>query len=178
MLLTPDEIDFLIARELPVTDERRAAWEALPPADPGEEGDREAVARRATADFDAVTWTGRPSDSDQEHAWPRAWPNGATILPAGEMDPPDDEDEWSVAALPRDVRRALAIHAGRCALRARGYDQTRQAQEMAAAGVTSRGGGGRSVSIDRAAATNPWAAIDADAQRMVAKYRAAGTYLA
>ncbi|MCL4221042.1 MAG: hypothetical protein KJZ65_06705 [Phycisphaerales bacterium] len=193
MYLTVAETTAIIEMQLPSTDERRTAWEALVP------GDQAVCARQASADIDACLWKGRVEDPDGQSAmWPRVWdeaghsasttgetpvpPDGVTILPGGEMDLPqalidDSQTEWSVASIPAGIRVATAIQAAVRAMRALGYDKTRQHLDAAHGGVTAKSGAFGSVSFG-ARATSCWANLDRDALAAAMEFARASAGLA
>lgn len=99
-------------------------------------------------------------------------PPGVTILPGGELDLPEGVSAWSRASIPGAVRRGAALQAARNAVRARGFDEARQAADLAHVGVASRSGAGRGTSVDVGRATRPWANLDPDAARLLDDLRA------
>lgn len=183
MYLTVAETTAIIELHLPSTDERRTAWEALV------EADQTICCRQAASDIDACLWKGR-ADS-QEAMWPRIWDHGSAsratddvittdgtvILPGGEMDLPDGIDAWSVASIPAGIRVCAAIQAAARAVRALGYDKTRQHLDAAHGGVTAKSGAFGSVSFG-ARATSAWANLDRDAMAAAMEFARASAGLA
>lgn len=186
MYLTVAETTAIIELHLPSTDERRTAWEGLSDAD------KTVCARQASADIDACLWKGRVSEPDSQTAmWPRIWDHrghveqrstideidGTVILPGGEMDLPDGIDAWSVASIPAGIRVCAALQAAARAVRALGYDKTRQHLDAAHGGVTAKSGAFGSVSFG-ARATSAWANLDRDAMAAAMEFARASAGLA
>lgn len=185
MYLTVAETTAIIELHLPSTDERRTAWEALV------EADQTICCRQAAADIDACIWKGRVEEPDSQSAmWPRIWDEaghseqrdvidteGTTILPGGEMDLPDGITAWSVASIPAGIRVCAAIQAAARAMRALGYDKTRQHLDAAHGGVTAKSGAFGSVSFG-ARATSCWANLDRDALAAAMEFARASAGLA
>lgn len=189
MYLTIAEISAILGEQLPSTDERRTAWEGLADAD------KTVCARQASFDIDACLWKGRVSEPDSQSAmWPRIWDHrghvrstideidGTVILPGGEMDLPqalidEDQTEWSVASIPAGIRVATAFQAAARAVRALGYDKTRQHLDAAHTGVTAKAGAFGSVSFGPRA-TSCWANLDRDAMTAAMEFARASAGLA
>lgn len=164
MYLTADETTTLLAAYLPSTDRRRVAFAAL-------SADDQAVAcERAALDFDAAPWIGTREEEGQAHAFPRTGVDGARVAVRDDPGIPGG-GAWSVEGIPYEVRVAVAIQTGLVALRGLGQDEGQQIRELAHQGVTSRGRGGKSASIDLRVAMSGWAAIDPEAQRWAGTLR-------
>jgi|GEM_PF-3617521 len=157
--LTTAEITAIVALELTSTDERRTAWETLSAAD------QSVCAEQAQRDLDACNWIGHVEDTDaQADMWPRLDDAGESVLPGGEMTVPASlgVSVWTTLLIPAGIRRAMALQAAARAVRAFGYDKTRQSLEAAHAGVTGTSGPSGSTSFGQRA-TSPWANLDRDA---------------
>ncbi|MEN0020920.1 MAG: DnaT-like ssDNA-binding protein [Planctomycetota bacterium] len=162
------ELDALAPLWLTSIDERISVLNAASDAD-------KAVAlREATADIDALAYVGRRVDADQPLQFPRSDDAGNLIADGVELELPDGIAAWSVASIPADIRIATAIQACRVLMRGRAFDPARMQADQLAAGMTSMGGGGSTVTGDPHRAGRAWSRIDPNAQTYLRRLRRVG----
>lgn len=163
--ITAADAEDLLAAFYGSSNPRRLAFEAAS-AD-----DQAVFIARATREIDACLWIGRVVECDQTFMWPRLYSESNPVV----IEPdPDEPDDAPVADLPRAVREACAVQAANIAQREAGTDPTGHLNDFAARGGISQGGGGMSETLDAEHARTPWARLCADAQALLAQYRAVG----
>lgn len=126
-MMNADEIAAMLAAACTASDALRRAFAAVSDA-----GDRAAICRQVTAQFDACLWDGSPSDcDDQAHAFPRL---GTTRIETEAAIPSGvgaTFTAWSTPAIPWAIRAAMALQAGHLAAISLGWSAEAESSSTA-----------------------------------------------
>lgn len=168
LMLSVAEADAIIAEMLIGQNIMRQFWTSLTSAD------KLSCIATTTIDFNAVRWDGSKLDPDQPNAWPRVDRYGDLILPQGEVQYPASlgGGSWSFPSLPREIRVGVAIQSAARAMAQAELDQTMNAVDMAAQGVSGINGAGVSWSVDALTAREPRSRLHPYVRRLVDRYLA------